>query len=88
MRPDTIVFAKFESKGRPKETRTESGRVIDIAKWIAVCMLESTMGHKIQITIGRSLADIENKDSSSESLAEFDDFLNELGIDDSDFGDS
>lgn len=87
MRPETIVFAKFESKGRPKETTQTSGQVIDIAKWIAKQMLSATMGHKIQITIGRTQADVDDKSSLADSMAEFESFLDDLGLDDNDFSD-
>lgn len=59
MKPTTTVYAKMESKGKPELTRDFQGPVrgliIDFAKWL----IESQMGHSMQLTICRSQADLD-----------------------------
>jgi hypothetical protein len=67
MRPATLVFARFESKGKPMATQDldeipVSEVIFGLAKWIT----DTAMGHSIRVTIARSA---EERESAAGSAA-------------------
>lgn len=69
MKTTTEVFAKFESKGKPQETRVVKNMalqfvVVELTRWL----LKVAMGHKIVITIGRDEEAIQTSESTSDDM--------------------
>lgn len=58
MKPNTLLFARFESKGRPQYTQDVSGPMQDVAFAMVKWMRESPMGTSFNITTARSPAEL------------------------------
>lgn len=89
MRLTTEVWAKFESKGRPNETRVVNNQVGLVAKELLGWLVEVPMGHYIRVTIARTESELEqhsqmggkSKDQIRDSLlGDFEKALEELGF--------
>lgn len=59
MRLDTVVWMKFESKGKPEETVAVNGTVLEGLRSLLDWISRVPMGHCMRLTIARSEAELE-----------------------------
>lgn len=59
MRLDTVVWMKFESKGKPEATQVMGRPLIECLKALAQWIGSTPMGHCMKITVARSQAELE-----------------------------
>lgn len=64
MRANTIVWAKFESVGKPNQTTTHNGDIRYIATQFAAWLLSTPMGHKMRITLARTEGELNDRRSA------------------------
>ena len=75
MRPNTVAWMKCESKGKPKHTIVVQDSVVNLARQLALWMLNVEMGHRLVITIGRDETDVNPISATEDAIREFDSML-------------
>lgn len=79
MRPNTVVFVKLESKGRPQDTLVLEAMpiraaLIEMLGWFG----RTQMGHCIKVTVARSAADLARYSGAVTSGADIESIKAEL----------
>lgn len=74
----TEVFAKFESKGKPRFNREVSGPTQEVILHFAKWMQEVHMGSHIQVTMARSASELRALTDRTSQNAAVDDMLSDL----------
>jgi hypothetical protein len=79
MKPDTKIWLRCESVGRPESTITEQLVVRDAIKRIAAWLLQVYMGQKIRIAIAREESELASNRRSAANQDILDDLESILG---------
>jgi hypothetical protein len=90
MRLTTEVWAKFESKGRPGDTKVIHDQIGLVARQLLSWLVDTAMGHCLRITVARTQDELERltrpgggreaSERSAELLGDFEAALAELGF--------
>jgi hypothetical protein len=81
MKPNTMVFARFSSTGKPRFNKETSGTVAEVMQELIRWVFECHMGTSLKITFARTAEELRiatGSGSGPDSAATAEDFMAEL----------